>query len=84
MTAHVLSPGVAATVAVKSCHRRDGADFERLAEYFRADLGWKALHLSVVERNVAGRAFFARLGFRPVRAAANSTGLRALILEREL
>jgi hypothetical protein len=38
MTTHVLSPGVAATVAVKSCHRRDGAVFERLAEYIAGGL----------------------------------------------
>jgi hypothetical protein len=33
MTTHVLSPAVAATVSIKSCHRCDGADFKRLAEY---------------------------------------------------
>jgi RimJ/RimL family protein N-acetyltransferase len=74
-------------LVIHADHQRQGLAteaFERLAEHFRADLGWTALRLSVVERNVAGSAFFARLGFRPVREAANSTGLRALILERDL
>ena len=33
MTTHVLSPGVAAAVPIKSCHRCDGANFKHLAEY---------------------------------------------------
>ena len=38
MTAHVLSPGVAATVPVKPCHWLERADFKRLAEYIARGL----------------------------------------------
>jgi RimJ/RimL family protein N-acetyltransferase len=74
-------------LVIHADHQRQGLATEavaRLVEHFRADLGWKALRLSVVQQNTACQAFFARLGFRPVREAANSIGLRALILEREL
>jgi RimJ/RimL family protein N-acetyltransferase len=75
------------SLVIRADHQRQGLGteaFARLAEHFRADLGWRALRLSVVEQNAAARAFFARLGFRPVREAANSTSLRAFILERDL
>jgi len=38
MTTHVLSPSVAAAVLIKSCHRCEGADFKRLAEYIAGGL----------------------------------------------
>jgi hypothetical protein len=38
MTAEVLSPGVAATVPVKPCHRFDRADFKYFAKYIAGGL----------------------------------------------
>ena len=33
MAADIFSPGVAAAVPIKSCHRLDRADFKRLAQH---------------------------------------------------
>ena len=47
MTAQVLSPGVAATVPIKPCHRLDRADFKHLAEYIAGGL-WPTFSASSV------------------------------------
>ena len=75
------------SLVIHADHQRQGLGSEaytRLAEHFRADLGWRALRLAVVEQNAPARAFWEKLGFRPIGDGANSTGLRTLIMERDL
>lgn len=58
--------------------------FARLAEHFRDDLGWRTLRLAVTAENAGARAFFEGHGFRAIGEAANSTGMRTLVMERAL
>lgn len=75
------------SLVIAAARQRQGFGAEalaRLAAYFRDDLGWHTLRLSVTEVNAGARIFFETLGFRVVGEATNSTGLRALVMARAL
>jgi RimJ/RimL family protein N-acetyltransferase len=75
------------TLVIAAARQRQGLGAEalaRLADHFRDDLGWRTLRLSVTAENASSRLFFERCGFHGVGEAANSTGMRAVVMERTL
>jgi RimJ/RimL family protein N-acetyltransferase len=73
---------------IASVHQRQGLAteaFDRLAEYFRAEYGWRALRLGVLRRNAPALAFWSSLGFRRVERSGEADPLaKWIVLEREL
>jgi RimJ/RimL family protein N-acetyltransferase len=75
------------SLVIAAARQRQGLGaeaFARLAAYFRDDLGWRSVRLSVTAENAGGRAFFERFGLRALGEAANSTGMRAVVPEGTL
>jgi RimJ/RimL family protein N-acetyltransferase len=75
------------SLVITAARQRRGFGAEalaRLTEHFRDDLGWRTLRLSVTAENVSSRLFFERCAFYAVGEAANSTGMRAVVMERTL
>lgn len=59
--------------------------FERLAEYLRAERGWKALRLGVRVQNIPALAFWRHLGFHALGSAdAHAPYQEHIVMERSL
>ena len=66
MTTHVLSPGVAAAVPVKACHRCDRTNFKHLAEYIAGRLPSTLSTSSVISQHRVPLALSGEVRFVPI------------------